>query len=95
MTNSRTEVPTVEGVAHTRVPPPLGADQAVDPYDRLPVNAVRPALHPPDDICRFAVAHPRELCKYVRPSAPVTAAELTDVPAPLAQPEPPAPWETA
>jgi len=30
-----------EGIAHHRVPAPLAADQAVCPYDGLPVNAVR------------------------------------------------------
>lgn len=97
----------VESVAHHRVPPPLGPDQAHDAYSGEPLAAEPMTQHPPTEICLWVARHRVADCGYptapgvmlalhprFQRARPVTAVDLSAVPAALAAPEPPPPWET-
>ena len=87
---------------------PLSALDQPDPYTNELPGAERTTLHVPDERCRWVAKHPVAVCGYITsPGIPVgaggrsvqkyrppTAAELQAMPTVLAQPEPPAPWET-
>ena len=103
------EVPRVECDLPGPVPTSAPWLTSPDPYTGDLPGAEPMTQHAPDERCLWAARHRVADCtrpkhpgwtwdptgkRWVLNPRPVTAADLSDVPAPLARPEPPAPWET-